>query len=370
LETTQELRRLGWDVTLINAGPKDQKEINRVVVTNIPKKNIYFIRQIIFHFQVLKLIFQSWNSIDVILFHQMSAPWLLPLRTVRKILGRQRPLIVMDTRTLPMISRENARLKDRIRNGFDGLMNILANHLADGQTAITGRMAEVKKIPQDQLLGIWPSGVDLEEFQPAQSLREWDSITREVRLIYVGVLHIQRKLMAMCQAVEAANSSGKNFVFTLVGWGTEKEKLIEYAQHTNGRIRVLPAVPHNQVPGLLAQAHVGVLPFPDQERFRVSSPIKLFEYMASGLPILATKIVCHTDVVKNGKFAFWSNDVSQEAHAIALDQLWECRYQLPELGNQAVEEAINWTWQAAAMKLDIALRSALVPPPKKAESQK
>ena len=40
--------------------------------------------------------------------------------------------------------------------------------------------------------------------------------------------------------------------------------------------------PHDQIPEVLARAHVGVLPFPDEEKFRVSSPIKLFEYMAAG----------------------------------------------------------------------------------------
>ncbi len=368
LDTTQELRNLGWDVTLVTAGPKSQKEVNGVAVTTIEKKNVYLIRQVIFHLQVLALMFRSWNYIDIILFHQMSAPWLLPLRFIRKLTGRKRPLIVMDTRTLPMIPDQDGTLKDRVRNKFDNFMNYLANHWADGQTAITSRMAMAMNIPQGQLYGIWPSGVDIKVFEQAKKMREWGSVEREVNLIYVGALHVQRKLLEMCRAVEAVNANGKNFIFTMVGWGTAQDQLAEFAVKTNGRIRVLPAVAHYQVPQLLAQAHVGVLPFPDEERFRVSSPIKLFEYMASGLPILATEITCHTDVVNDCGFAFWTKDSSEDAHIAALTQLWEQREQLPQLGEKAAAEAINWTWQATASKLDVALRSALIPTPSRLES--
>jgi hypothetical protein len=186
LDTTQELRRLGWEVCLITAGPPGQDEIGGVEVTTIPKKNIYLIRQVFFHLQVLKIIIRSWNSLDIIFFHQMSAPWLLPLRFVGKISARRRPLVVMDTRTLPMIPNDAARVKDLIRNNFDQFMNRFANRSADGQTVITKRMAEVMRIPEVQLLGVWPSGVALEEFEPAQQDRNWDNISSEVRLIYIG----------------------------------------------------------------------------------------------------------------------------------------------------------------------------------------
>ena len=42
--------------------------------------------------------------------------------------------------------------------------------------------------------------------------------------------------------------------------------------------------------------------------FGVSSPIKLFEYLAAGLPILATRIDCHTNVVGNADCAVWLDE--------------------------------------------------------------
>jgi glycosyltransferase involved in cell wall biosynthesis len=124
-------------------------------------------------------------------------------------------------------------------------------------------------------------------------------------------------------------------------------------------VRVLAPVPHDEVPDLLSQAHVGVLPFPDEEKFRVSSPIKLFEYMASGMPILATRVACHTDVVGDGTYTFWAEDESVESLLAALRQVWRERNSLGDMALGAATAAEKWTWQESGRDLKRALEYGL-----------
>jgi glycosyltransferase involved in cell wall biosynthesis len=77
--------------------------------------------------------------------------------------------------------------------------------------------------------------------------------------------------------------------------------------------------------------------------------------MAAGLPILATRIVCHTDVVEDGSYAFWADDTSQEQLLAALRDIWQARHNLEEKGHLAASAAQEWTWQASAHKLQTAL---------------
>jgi glycosyltransferase involved in cell wall biosynthesis len=142
----------------------------------------------------------------------------------------------------------------------------------------------------------------------------------------------------------------------LVGAGSQYAELRQFAAGTSGRVRVLDAVPHEQVPDILAAAHVGVLPFADEPKWRVSSPVKLFEYMAAGMPILATRIVCHTDVIGDGKFAFWSEPEDFDA---ALTRLWQARATLEEAGRQASDGVAGWTWRDSAAHLKAALEHGL-----------
>ena len=156
--------------------------------------------------------------------------------------------------------------------------------------------------------------------------RRWPGQDEPVQLIYIGMLNYERNLMTFCRTVMEANRQGMNFSFLMYGDGSEKQELQAFASQTNGTINVFETVPHNQVPNILAQAHVGVLPFPDEMKFRVSSPIKLFEYMGSGLPILATKITCHTDVIGSGDYVFWAENSNLEGMLKALENVWQKRF--------------------------------------------
>jgi glycosyltransferase involved in cell wall biosynthesis len=359
LETTKELRMLGWRVTLIAAGPSGPQQCRGVEVHGISRTGIYFIWQFSFHLRLLLLLRRQWSEIDVILFHQMSAVWLLPLRAVRFFTKRHRPLIVMDTRTVPMASKEHQTWKQRVNGWFHSLMNVLANQLADGQTAITRRMAEAVRIPPKQLWGVWPSGVNPSHFAATRIARRWPTDGEAISLVYVGSLNHERNLITLGRAVEAVNAEGLRFTMTAIGSGTGQRELEDFASGTERRIQVLQAVPYEQIPQHLENSHVGLLPFPDEEKFRVSSPIKLFEYMAAGLPVLATRIVCHTDVVRDGGFAFWAENARMDGFVRALRQIWAERSSLRRLGIEAAAAAQSWTWAESAGKLQAALEHGI-----------
>lgn len=356
LDTTYELRKIGWKVTLIIAGPSDLREIRGVEVQCIPKPNIYIFGQIIFHLSVLYLLIRQWNSIDVILFHQISAAWFFPVKIINRINGKRRPLVIMDTRSVPMTTDT---FRDRVRELYYNYMNLLANRFTDGQTTITSQMAQLLHIPPEKLWGTWPSGVDYQKFSPAIDIRQWPSFTEPIQLIYIGVLSNERNLTQLYEALELANSEEMFFNLNLVGNGPARSHLEKIALSSAGRLRVLAPVPHKSVPDLLAKAHVGVLPFPDEEKFRVSSPIKLFEYMAAGLPVLATRIECHTDVICDGKFALWAEDASIECLFLALQRLWQSRDSLQILGQQAARASKAWSWNESAIKLSTALNQGI-----------
>jgi len=359
LDTSKELCHSGWQVTLIVVGTANPQSFHEVEILSIPRPEIYLLRQLIFHVRVFAFILKRVDTFDAILFHSMSAPWLLPLRIVRLLRNHQLPALVMDTRTLEMSHEGKEGWKDRLRRQFHLFVEKLTNNWADGRLAITQRMADAVGIPQEKLWGVWPSGVDQKLFYPALVARKWPLKGEAIQLIYIGVLNYERNLMKLCQAVEKANSEGMSFKLSLVGKGTEQTDLESFASQTNGRIQVLPPVQHSQVPDVLAQAHIGVLPFPDEEKFQVSSPIKLFEYMAAGLPILATRIVCHTDVIGDGSFAFWAEQSDEASLLSALHLIVDNSDRLSEMGYQSALASQDWTWSESARKLKTALENGL-----------
>jgi glycosyltransferase involved in cell wall biosynthesis len=359
LTTTAELRSMGWQVTLIAAGPSGNKMIGGIEVTCVPMTNIYFFRQIIFHVGIYWLLLARHLDPTVVMFSQMSALWMLPLRLLRFFKRQKRPLLALDFRTVHMDDPGKQKFKDWLRGLFQDLVGKYAGYWVDGYLAITDRMADYLRLDRQRLWGVWPSGVDLDLFKPTQTSHVWPGDGTPVRLIYVGVLHYERNLMNLCQAVEQANAEGMDFEFWLVGNGTERPALEEFASKTNGRIRVFAPIPHDQVPGMLAQAHIGALPFHDELKFQVSSFIKLFEYIGSGLPLLATRINCLTDVVGDDDYAFWAKNADVSGLLDALRLAWQRRAELGKMSSLSAASAPNWTWRASAVKLKNALETGM-----------
>ena len=351
VDTTRELRRQGVDVTLITIGPAGKQSYRGVEVLNIPRPKVYLLGQVLFHLGVLRYLLPRLRSFDVILFHQLSAIWLLPLR----LAGRRRPRLVMDTRD--MVDYTADSFKIRLRMAWFNLVTSLAARFADGQTAITPRMAELVRIPEDQLWGIWPSGVEAERFAAAAKARHWPYQDEAIRLVYIGIFLAKRNLLPLGRAVNRAAAEGMSFVLSLYGDGPLRPELESAAAESGGAVRVERPVPHENVPHILARSHVGVtsLPEVDDVKYEASSPIKLFEYMAAGMPVLATSNVCHTDVVGDGKYAFWADDVTEEALLTALRNIWAERVHLCQLGQEAQADVHGWTYAANAAKLKAAL---------------
>lgn len=359
LETTRELSELGWPITLVAEGPSGHHTLHGVPVYCLAKPRAYGFGNLVFHLRVLRYLWKEQAECGAIIFHQDSAPWLLPVRVAALLDGRKRPLLVMDTRDVVAVG---TGMRNRIRRLYFRVSHWLANSWADGQTAITPRMAQLVGIPVAHLWGTWPSGVDAQRFQPAATGRHWPDEGEPVRLIYIGTFVRDRNLHLLCRAVERANSEGMNFELSLVGDGPERFTLEEAARRAKGSVRVERPVPHDQIPDLLRRGHVGVTSLPSSydAKFEASSPIKLFEYMAAGMPVIAADNACHTDVVGTGSYAFWVRRATEDGILAALRQVELARNSFDARGSEAAGAAQSWTWQEAGRKLGRSLEHGIL----------
>jgi len=355
IEVSSEIASMGWRVILTATGSNGYSRLSNVDVYSFKIPEVYLLRQIIFHYHLYRLTARFWKELDVVIFRQMSAPWLIPLRLIRTLFNMPKPLFVMDTRTIHMIPKGRETIKDRIRGTAWKIFEAIGNRWADGRLSITMRMAQEIGIPTDKLWGVWPSGVKLDLFKSTHSARVWPRKGQPVRLIYVGVLNPERNLMELCRAVEKANTELMKFEFWIIGDGLEREDLQKFAERTSGRIKVFKTVPHDLIPNLLADSHIGTLPFPDEISFQVSSPIKLFEYLGAGMPVLATRIVCHTDVIGAEDCVFWAETSDAAGLLSALRHAWQKHEDLEKMGAISSLIAQQWSWRESAKKLAKAL---------------
>lgn len=128
-----------------------------------------------------------------------------------------------------------------------------------------------------------PNGVDFEHFtQPiTEEPAELCGIPHP-RITYVGAL---AEWFDFELVVELAKRTPK-YHFVLFGnWSRRKPIDGEYPEN----IHIMGPLEYAKVPAVLAYSDVGLIPFKDTELVRGVSPIKVYEYLASRLPVVSLR---------------------------------------------------------------------------------
>ncbi|MGQ0608512.1 MAG: glycosyltransferase, partial [Chloroflexota bacterium] len=141
----------------------------------------------------------------------------------------------------------------------------------------------------------------------------------------------------------------------LLGSGHQGAELVVEARRTGvgERVHVLPPVPPEEVVDYASSATIGVSPIvPSCLNYEYSLPNKLFQYMASGIPVVASDFPQVRDVVASSAAGLVVDTQRPEAIAAALNELLgdrDAALAMGERGRKAVEERYNWSTSAAAL---------------------
>jgi glycosyltransferase involved in cell wall biosynthesis len=106
-------------------------------------------------------------------------------------------------------------------------------------------------------------------------------------VLYAGTHGISHALSRVADA--AALLAGKPVHVAFVGDGSDKARLQRRVAELGLRnVTLAPAVPPDEVPGLLAAADICLVPLRDVPLFATFIPSKMFEYLAAGKPVIGS----------------------------------------------------------------------------------
>ena len=130
-----------------------------------------------------------------------------------------------------------------------------------------------------------PNGLDPTEWEgPAGEPPAWAREARRPLLLYVGSLDSRLDIPAL-GALAAALPDAE---IALVGPLLDEQHLAPLAAHPN--VSIHPPVGRAEVTALVRSADVGLIPHASSELTRAMSPLKLYEYLAGGLPVVAADL--------------------------------------------------------------------------------
>lgn len=213
-----------------------------------------------------------------------------------------------------------------------------------------------KGIPASKLMP-FPNGVDIASFsnQNGGNIREKYALSDSKLITYIGTLGKTRDLGTLIQAFSKVKKGKGNVKLLMVGEGSDEENLKSLAQELGmeGDVIFAGQVPQAEVPNFIATSDIGVSPVPPLSFYKMSSPIKLFEYMAMAKPVVASEeIPEHKEVLEQSGGGILV-PFTPEGFAHAIIQLLDNPQKAVEMGQSGrVWVVKNRSYETLARRLE------------------
>jgi len=149
------------------------------------------------------------------------------------------------------------------------------------------------------------------------------------------------------ELIEAVGMT-KNVSLLVVGAGDAIEKMKAISDSTNpsGRVQFIPVVPWDLMLKYTRTADIGVTLDKDTNiNYRFSLPNKLFDYIAAGIPVIASDLPELRKIVETNKCGLIISTVTPETISQAFNMLYNNRNELDELKKNAVIASAQLNWE-------------------------
>lgn len=166
-------------------------------------------------------------------------------------------------------------------------------------------------------------------------------------VLYQGGFSPDRGIEQLIEAI--AGIPGATLV--LMGYGVLEERLREAEAQSGGRVRVLPAVAPAELLAWVSSADVVAMPIqPTTLNHRLTTPNKLFEAMAAGVPVVASDLPGMAPYVRETGCGVVCDPVSPQSVAGAIQSILDAppaeRAAFGERALAAAHQRYNWESQA------------------------
>lgn len=231
---------------------------------------------------------------------------------------------------------------------------------ASSIVALTEYMKKTIKKVTDKEINVIPNGVDLSKFtvnENKSNIRHELNIPLDKTiLILVGRLYPVKGVEYLIESISFLKETRDDFKLLIIGDGSERsylEKLSEELNITN-YVEFRGKIPNDEVPLYLKASDIFILPSLSE-----GFPNALLEAMASGLPVVTTKIRGLDEIVEEGINGFLVNPKSPEEIANKVDLIMQDNTLSERFSQNNKLKAKEYEWETVIKKLNEIYKKSL-----------
>jgi glycosyltransferase involved in cell wall biosynthesis len=309
---SKAIAEYNFDVTIITISPTD-KEMIEVVdgrkYYRIPLKEGKRNKKSVFSFIIKIIKYIRNNEFDIV--HIGHSPQYFILL---KFLCSKKSKFIFHLLSYPIADSSFSAIKRMI---IIFIQSLFMNSIIIQSEELKKKMIGIRGLKKTDVVQV---GFNKNYFYPVDSkishhYRQALRIKQKDRvLIYSGVISKSRNLTILIDAIKKVHSDFQDLKLLMIGDGdaiNDIKKLVEKYGIINNVV-FTGRIPHKEVVNYICIGDIGISYIPVNESYNYNPPLKTFEYMACGLPTIATRTESNQKIITEGVNGILVDDTSED----------------------------------------------------------
>lgn len=326
-----------YGVTLVVADGKGNEVNNGVNIIDIGILSGRFNRM----FKTTKLMFKKALSLDADIYH-LHDPELIPIGL--KLLKKNKKVIFDAHEDLPKQILSKPYLKTWQRKPLAFIASLFEKYALKKFTGIIAATPYIR----DKFLSINKNTLDINNFPILGELSsleadfDIETLKKENQICYIGGLEKTRGIKEIVESLEFTKTR-----LALAGFFSQAdfESQIKSLE-TWKKVDFLGFLNREEVKKVLQDSILGLVTLHPISNYLDALPVKMFEYMSAGLPVIASDFSLWREIIEKNNCGICVDPLNSRAIASAINTLLEdakLAKTMGENGRKLVFKKYNWS---------------------------
>lgn len=340
LKQCTSLARSDFDVTLIVAdGLGDEIKNNVTIIDAGSRDGLSRLKRMT---QTVKKVLIKCLKVDADIYH-FHDPELLRVGLKLKRLGKQ---VIYDVHEdVPRQILSKTWIPTLLRKPISYVFEKYENFIAKRLSAVSCATPFIR----DRYLKVNPQSIDINNFPILKELQnsiKWSQ--RKDEFCYVGGIATVRGISELIDCLSYTKST-----LNLAGHFMSPALEVNIKKHRNWHlVNYYGYVDRHEIQRILSQSKIGIVTLHPIINYLDSLPIKMFEYMAAGLPIIASDFPYWRQLLEKYDCAIFVDPMKPQQIAEAINELQDDAVRAEAMGRRASQVAQeHFSWSAEEEKL-------------------
>jgi len=287
-------------------------------------------------------VYKKAIQIDADLYH-FHDPELIFFSYLLKIKGKK---VIYDVHEdLPRQLLSKPYLGTIVKRLLSILIEKVENYFASKFNAVITATSFIR----DRFLKINSESIDINNFPLLNEFKDFSSFKKKNEVCYVGGLSEVRGIYELVKSLSYLDSIRLNLGGSFNDYSFEKKTK---SLKSWSKVNELGFLDRDKIRDVYSKSKIGLVTLHPIINYSDALPVKMFEYMACGLPVIASNVPLWKQIIEENKCGICVNPFNSEDIANTINKMVENPALLKEMGangRKAILSKYNWSFEESKL---------------------